>query len=148
MTFLESFWLVVEIFFFFAYIVVMLQIIGDLFRDTTVGGGVRAGWVFFLIVLPVLTALVDLIARGTSMTERQVQAVTAAQEGTKVYIREVAGTSPAQEIAAARRCSTPARSPLPSSPPSSPRRSPRTEDDPLKRRRRAWPAPCRPRAAP
>lgn len=101
-TFLESFWLVLEIFFVFAYIVVMFQIVGDLFRDTTLGGGVKAVWVFFLIALPPFTALVYLIVRGKSMTERQVQAVAAAQEGTKSYIREVAGTSPAQEIAAAK----------------------------------------------
>ncbi|WP_159808797.1 SHOCT domain-containing protein [Cellulomonas citrea] len=99
----QSFWLVVEIFFFVAYLVVLFQIVADLFRDREQGGFAKAVWVFFLIAFPLLTALVYLIARGKGMGDRQVAAMHAAQQHTDDYIREVAGTSPAHQIELAKK---------------------------------------------
>jgi hypothetical protein len=103
MTLWQSFWLIIEVFFFFAYLVVMFQIITDLFRDRDLGGFAKALWVFFLIVLPLITALVYLIARGKGMGERQFEAVQTAQRHTDDYIRDVAGISPAQQIETAKK---------------------------------------------
>lgn len=100
--FWQSFWLIVEIFFFFAYLVVLFHIVTDLFRDRSTGGFAKAVWVFFLIVLPLITALVYLLARGKGMSERQGQAVRQAEQSTQAYIRDVAGTSSAQQIATAK----------------------------------------------
>jgi hypothetical protein len=96
--FWQWFWLTVEIFFFFAYLIVLFQILTDLFRDRSTGGFAKAVWVFFLIVFPLITALIYLIARGKGMGERQIAAYKAAEEQTKTYIRDVAGSSPAAEI--------------------------------------------------
>ncbi|MBU4336116.1 MAG: SHOCT domain-containing protein [Actinobacteria bacterium] len=99
----QSFWLIVEIFFFFAYLIVLFQIVGDLFRDHKLGGFAKAVWIFFLIVFPLFTALIYLIARGKGMSERQLAAMQAAQSSTDHYIREVAGTSPAHQIELAKK---------------------------------------------
>ncbi|WP_431277236.1 SHOCT domain-containing protein [Leifsonia poae] len=94
-----SFW----IFAWIAYLMVLFSIIGDLFRDRELNGWLKAVWIIFLIFLPFLTALVYLIARGRSMSKRQLEAVSQAQSDTDAYIRTVASTSsPADEIAKAK----------------------------------------------
>lgn len=98
----ESFVLVLEIFFFVAYLLVMFQIIGDLFRDHRLSGVAKAVWVLFLVFFPLIAALVYLIARGKGMAERSVAGIREQRERTDTYIREVAGTAPAQEIATAQ----------------------------------------------
>jgi hypothetical protein len=60
-------------------------------------------WILFLIFLPILTSLVYLIARGRSMTERNIAAVQSAQRDQEAYIRQVsAGASPGDQIAQAK----------------------------------------------
>ena len=84
------------------YLMVLFQIIGDLFRDPEVGGFAKAVWIIGLIVLPLLVALIYLIARGRGMAERQSGAVRQARAETDQYIKSVAGTSPADQIASAK----------------------------------------------
>ena len=57
-----------------------------------------------LIFVPWVGALIYLIARGRSMTERQVAAAQQMQADQRDYIQQVAGTSggPANEIASAK----------------------------------------------
>lgn len=102
MTLWQSFLLVVEIFFFLAYLLVLFHVVGDLFRDRALSGFAKAVWVVFLIVVPLIAALVYLIARGRGMAERGATAVRQNQERADAYIREVAGATPAQEIATAQ----------------------------------------------
>lgn len=59
-------------------------------------------WIFFLIFFPIITALVYLIARGGSMGERQVAAASQYKSAQDDYIRQVAGTSPSDQIAQAK----------------------------------------------
>ena len=103
-SFWDFFWFIISFFLLMAYLMVLFQIIGDLFRDKGVSGGMKAVWVFFLIFLPILTSLIYLIARGQGMTERNVQAAQAAQADAETYIRSVsAGAgSPSDEIARAK----------------------------------------------
>ena len=95
-------WLMVSTFFFVAYLVIMFQIVVDLFRDQELGGGAKVLWVIGLIFLPVLTAIVYIIARGSGMARRQVASVQNARAATETYIKEVAGRSPAADIAEAK----------------------------------------------
>ena len=101
-SFLDWFWLLVFWFLFFAYLVILFQIIGDLFRDRDTGGFAKALWIIGLIIFPFLTALIYIIARGKGMAERQLEAVQRAKSDTDTYIREVAGKSPAEHIADAK----------------------------------------------
>jgi hypothetical protein len=101
-SFAQWFWLLIWWFLFFAYLVILFQIIGDLFRDHALSGWWKAVWIIFLIVVPFLTALIYIIARGKGMAERQLQAVQQAKSDPDSYIREVAGKSPAEHIADAK----------------------------------------------
>ena len=92
------------IFAWIAYLLVLFQILTDLFwRDHKTSGWVKAVWVVFLILVPWLTALVYLIARGKGMTERAQAAALEAKKDTDDYIRQAAGRSPAEEIAHAKQ---------------------------------------------
>ncbi|MBT2485494.1 MULTISPECIES: SHOCT domain-containing protein [unclassified Microbacterium] len=98
----ESFWAIIGWFFwafvFISYLMVLFNIIADLFRDSAVKGWVKAIWMIFLVFVPFLTALVYLIARGGGMAERTASAYREQQHAADSYIRSVAGSSPSDEI--------------------------------------------------
>lgn len=102
MQFTDFLWTFLFAFLLIAYIMIFFSIITDLFRDHTIGGGAKALWVIFLILLPFLAALIYLIARGNGMAQRQQAAVAAAKKETDDYIKQVAGTSTADELAKAQ----------------------------------------------
>ncbi|NKY39556.1 SHOCT domain-containing protein [Cellulomonas septica] len=101
-SFWDWFWLLIWWFLFFAYLVILFQILTDLFRDRTLSGWWKAVWIVGLIVFPFLTALIYVIARGNGMADRQLHAVKQARADTDSYIREVAGKSPAEHITEAK----------------------------------------------
>lgn len=98
MSFWEVIWFCFVSFVFIAYLMVMFSIIADIFRDADTSGVVKAVWIIALIFLPFVTALVYLIARGKGMQERSVRMAAAAKRQQDEYIREVAGSSPAEQI--------------------------------------------------
>jgi predicted PurR-regulated permease PerM len=102
MSFWDGIWFIIVSFLFIAYLMVLFNIIADLFRDRTVGGGMKAVWIICLIFFPFITALIYLITRGKSMAERQVAEVAEAQAAMDQHIRSVAGTSPTDQIAQAK----------------------------------------------
>jgi hypothetical protein len=103
-SFWDFFWLLVWTFFFVMYLIILFQIIGDLFRDKDLSGWWKALWIIFLIIFPFLAALIYLIARGKGMAERHAGEVRQAQAATDQYIKSVAsqGSSPADQIASAK----------------------------------------------
>ncbi|HMI33351.1 MAG TPA: SHOCT domain-containing protein [Propionibacteriaceae bacterium] len=103
-SFWDFFWLLVWTFFFVMYLMVLFQIIGDLFRDKDLSGWWKALWIIFLIIFPFLAAIIYLIARGRSMADRQAGEMRKAQVATDQYIKSVAsqGSSPADQIASAK----------------------------------------------
>lgn len=91
--------LVFEFFLFFAWLWILITIFGDLFRDHETSGVVKAVWVFFLIFLPFLGALIYLIVRGSGMRDRTIKQQVDAKEQFDSYVREQAQTaSPADEL--------------------------------------------------
>ncbi len=91
------------VFVFVAYLMVIFSIIGDIFRDQSLNGWLRALWIIFLIFVPFLTALVYLIARGPSMAERSAAQATQMQQAQVDFIRQTASAaSPADDIAKAK----------------------------------------------
>ncbi|SDR96253.1 Phospholipase_D-nuclease N-terminal [Paraoerskovia marina] len=102
MDFWQVFWLMVWAFFFVAYLIVLFQIIADLFRDEELSGWWKALWIIALLFIPVITALIYLIARGRGMSRRQMQLVQRRKAETDDYIRTVATASPAEQIAQAK----------------------------------------------
>jgi hypothetical protein len=103
MSFWDFFWLLVWSFFFVAYLMVLFHIVVDLFKDPQLGGFAKALWIIGLIFLPILVALIYLVARGRSMAERRMAEARQAQESTDQYIQSVAAKSnPAEQIASAK----------------------------------------------
>jgi len=103
---MSNFWdilyLIASAFFFVAYLIVLFHVVVDLFRDADLPGGIKVLWLVGLIFLPVLTALLYILARGRGMAERQQVAMQQAKSDTDAYIRKVAGKSPADQIADAK----------------------------------------------
>ena len=94
--FLSMFWFMLLV----CWIWMIIAIFSDIFRDRELSGGKKAMWTFFLIIVPWLGALVYLIARGSSMNERNLEAAKANEAQVRAYVRETAGTtSAADEIA-------------------------------------------------
>ena len=103
-SFWDFFWLLVWTFFFVMYLIILFQIIGDLFRDKDLSGWWKALWIIFLIIFPFLAALIYLVARGKGMAERHAGEMRQAQAATDQYIKSVAsqGGSPTDQIASAK----------------------------------------------
>ncbi len=105
MSFLEDFWDFFWWFFcvyaFIAFLWALFAVFGDLFRDDKLSGWWKAGWILFLVFVPLLGVLVYVIARGKGMTERSMERARANREASDAYIRSVATASPSEEISKA-----------------------------------------------
>jgi hypothetical protein len=103
MSFWEIVWFIIISYAFIAYLVALFHIIGDVFRDDELSGGLKALWVVALCLLPFLTAIVYLIVRGRGMVERSTERAVERQGAQDAYIRQVAGkATPSDQIAQAR----------------------------------------------
>jgi ABC-type multidrug transport system fused ATPase/permease subunit len=80
-----------EFFLLFAWIWILISIIGDLFRDHELSGVAKAVWVFFLVFLPFLGVLLYLIVRGNGMRDRAIKEQADAKKHFDEYVREQAG---------------------------------------------------------
>jgi ABC-type multidrug transport system fused ATPase/permease subunit len=64
------------------------------------GGGAKALWVIFVIILPLIGVLIYLIARGGGMHARAVEQAQAQQQAFDQYVRQTANApSSADELA-------------------------------------------------
>jgi hypothetical protein len=96
-------WSMIAFFFFVIVLWMIFGIIGDIFRSKDLSGGAKALWCIFIIVLPWLAIFIYLIARGSGMSERAIQAQKDAQSQFDSYVRETAGSgTPADQIASAK----------------------------------------------
>jgi hypothetical protein len=95
----DAFLSLLEFFFIVMYIWILIVILSDLFRDHELNGWAKAAWVLFLLVIPYLSALVYLIARGHGMRDRAIQEQADAKKQMDAYIQEQAHAgSPADEL--------------------------------------------------
>jgi lysylphosphatidylglycerol synthetase-like protein (DUF2156 family) len=87
-------------FLFVAWIWLLISVYADVFRSEDLGGGAKAAWVIFVLVLPYVGVFVYLIARGGEMQDRAAQQAREAQRAAEARIREIAShPSPADELA-------------------------------------------------
>jgi predicted PurR-regulated permease PerM len=107
-SFIDIFWSMLWFFFLFIWIMILVHILSDLFRDHTLSGGVKTLWVLFLVFLPFLAVLIYLFTRGQGMAERAAARQQQAQDQFEGYVRTVATTgdattTPADQIAQAKQ---------------------------------------------
>jgi len=100
--FLDVLWSMVIFFMFVIWIWLLITVFADVFRRHDIGGGMKAVWLIFVIVLPYLGVFIYLIAEGHSMADRNVEQMKAARAQQDEYIQSVAGTSPADQVAQAK----------------------------------------------
>ena len=93
-------WSMIWFFLFFIWIWLLIVVFGDIFRSDDMGGGGKALWCIFIIVVPYLGVFIYLIARGHKMQDHMVSAAKAQDAANRQYIQSVAGTgsSTADEI--------------------------------------------------
>jgi hypothetical protein len=94
--FLDILWTMFIFFLFIIWIWILITVFADIFRRKDIGGGMKAIWIIFVIVLPYLGVLVYLIANHDGMADRNIQQIQKQQEATDAYIKSVAGGAAAE----------------------------------------------------
>ena len=94
--FLDILWTMFIFFLFVIWIWILITVFADIFRRKDMGGGSKALWIVFVIVLPYLGVLIYLIANHEGMADRNIQQMQKQQAATDDYIRTVAGGSAAE----------------------------------------------------
>jgi hypothetical protein len=96
--FWDFFWLMIWGFFFIAYLMVIFQVIVDVFRDRSLNGWARTGWLIALFIAPPLIALVYIIVRGRGMGERSMEAAADSRAAADQNARYAGVADPADTI--------------------------------------------------
>ncbi|WP_225849791.1 SHOCT domain-containing protein [Streptomyces sp. HPF1205] len=89
---LGAFWTAMWVFLWVLWIFLLFRVVVDIFRDDSLSGWAKTGWLLFCLILPFLGVLVYVIARGTGMGGREQRSAQAQQEAFDDYIRRTAGT--------------------------------------------------------
>ena len=100
--FMDVLWSMVIFFLFVIWIWILITVFADIFRRRDIGGGMKAVWIIFVIILPYLGVFIYLIAEGHKMAERNAQQMQSARAQQDEYIKSVAGSSAADQIAQAK----------------------------------------------
>ena len=98
MDFLHFTGLLFTFFLFAAWIVVVFNVIGDIFLSQDLNGWKKGLWILFVIVLPWIGVLSYFIFRGDGMHDRNVKAMEDAAEAERAYIKNAVGLSLADEL--------------------------------------------------
>ena len=90
-------------FLWIAWLFLLFRIILDIFRSHDLGGWGKAGWTILILFVPFLGVLIYVIARGSSMQERDMQQARESKQAMDRYITETAkgaapSTSPVDEL--------------------------------------------------
>src|SRR4029079_11101654 len=100
--FMDVLWSMVIFFLFVIWIWILITVFADIFRRRDIGGGMKAVWIIFVILLPYLGVFIYLIAEGHHMAERNAEQMSDVRAQPHEYIKSVAGSSPADQIAQAK----------------------------------------------
>lgn len=91
---LNIFWTMLELFLWILWFFLLFKIITDIFRSHDLGGWGKAGWLVLVILLPLIGVLIYLIARGQSMTKRDMEQAKENQAAFQAYVRDAAASGP------------------------------------------------------
>jgi ABC-type multidrug transport system fused ATPase/permease subunit len=95
---LDVFLTMLYFFLFIIWIWLLITVFIDIFRSRDMGGGAKALWVIFVILLPFLGVFMYLIARGGKMHERAAAEAAQQQQKFDAYVRQAAGTEGADSV--------------------------------------------------
>ena len=93
MPLLDLFFAMFWFFIFIAWIWTVVSVVADVFRSDDLGGGAKALWVAFIIIVPWIGVVSYLIARGSGMAQRRYNDAVAREQAVRSYIQDAAGGS-------------------------------------------------------
>jgi len=100
--FLDALWLMITFFAFIIWIWILITVFADIFRRRDMGGLTKAIWIIFVVLFWWLGVLIYLIINHNGMADRSAEQMKAVKAQQDDYIKSVAGTSPADEVAQAK----------------------------------------------
>lgn len=89
---LNLFWTMLWLFLWVMWFFLLFKVVSDIFRDHSMSGWAKAGWLVLVLLLPYIGVLVYLIVRGRSMGERDAKQVKESEEAFRDYVRKAAGS--------------------------------------------------------
>ena len=87
---LGLFWTMMIFFLWVAWLILLFRVFADIFRSD-MGGGAKALWSIFVILVPFLGVFLYVIANGRAMGERDIAAAQQRESEVQAYIRQTAG---------------------------------------------------------
>ncbi|MFC9500119.1 SHOCT domain-containing protein [Streptomyces sp. NPDC056982] len=90
---LSVFWTMLWLFLWIMWFYLLFKIVFDIFRDDSLSGWGKAGWLVFVCFLPFLGVFVYLIARGKDMGRRDMQQMIDQRNAFDSYVKETAGSA-------------------------------------------------------
>ncbi len=100
---LNIIWTMLVFFGFFLWIMLIFRAFGDLFGRHDISGWGKAAWTILIIVIPLFGVCIYLLSQGKEMAEREAAKARRSQGEFSDYVRDVAGSSPAEDIAKAKQ---------------------------------------------
>lgn len=93
-------WSFLWFFLFVMWIVLVVSVIGDLFRDREASGVTKLLWTVVIVFMPYLGVLLYILLRGRGMAERNIKDAQAQEAAFRQYVQQAAGTGgPADQLA-------------------------------------------------
>jgi hypothetical protein len=100
---LEVFWTILIFFAFVFWLMILFNVIGDVFRRHDITGWGKVLWLIAIILLPYLGVFIYLIVEHEGLVQRSVKQQQAAQSDFDQYVQSVAAKGdPAEQIAKAK----------------------------------------------
>ena len=94
--FLDVLWTMLVFFVWIAWFILLIRIVGDVFRRRDISGGKKTLWLLFLLFVPFLGTFAYLIANSDEMAQRDMQQAQAAHSQFDDYVKSVSGGSAAE----------------------------------------------------
>ncbi|MFC9582957.1 SHOCT domain-containing protein [Streptomyces yangpuensis] len=90
---LNLFWTMLWFFLWVMWFFLLFKIITDIFRDHSLHGWGKAGWLILVLLVPFLGVFIYVIARGRSMHERDAKQMKENEAAFRSYVQQAAVSS-------------------------------------------------------
>jgi uncharacterized membrane protein YcjF (UPF0283 family) len=102
-SFWDVLWTTFVVFIWIAVLVMLFQVVLDIFRSRDLSGWAKAGWLVFVLVLPLIGLLVYIVTRGPGMMGREARDQLDRADRTRAAMGEpTGGGDPVAQIARAK----------------------------------------------
>jgi hypothetical protein len=89
---LNAFWMMLWFFVWIMWFMLLFRVLSDIFRDHSLSGWGKTGWIVFVCILPFLGVFVYLITRSKGMASRDAEQMQDSEKAFQDRVRDAAGT--------------------------------------------------------